>query len=84
MLIFHVILNFINYFSQILGPLQPSRRRSLFTLASSMVVFLSKAYNLLPLVTHAKAALRDEIVGSNIVKFLPVSCSGLSYCLLSE
>lgn len=44
------------------GPLQPSRRRSLFTLASSMVVFLSKAYNLLPLVTHAKAVLRDEII----------------------
>lgn len=44
------------------GPLQPSRRRSLFTLASSMVVFLSKAYNFLPLVTHAKAALRDEII----------------------
>ncbi|KAH6824536.1 hypothetical protein C2S53_010350 [Perilla frutescens var. hirtella] len=44
------------------GPLQPFRRRSLFTLASSMVIFLSKAYNFLPLVTHAKAALRDEII----------------------
>lgn len=69
MLIFHVISNLINYSSHFLGPLQPSRRRSLFTLASSMVVFLSKAYNLLPLVTHAKAVLRDEIVGSNIVNF---------------
>ncbi|KAL8500821.1 hypothetical protein ACS0TY_020416 [Phlomoides rotata] len=44
------------------GPLQPSRCRSLFTLATSMIIFLSKAYNFFPLVTHAKAALRDEIV----------------------
>ncbi|KAL0397581.1 UNVERIFIED_CONTAM: protein SEMI-ROLLED LEAF 2 [Sesamum calycinum] len=44
------------------GQLQPSRRRSLFTLATSMIVFLSKAYNFLPLVTSAKTTLRDEIV----------------------
>ncbi|KAK4411064.1 protein SEMI-ROLLED LEAF 2 [Sesamum angolense] len=44
------------------GQLQPSRRRSLFTLATSMILFLSKAYNFLPLVTSAKTTLRDEIV----------------------
>ncbi|PIN14084.1 putative transmembrane protein cmp44E [Handroanthus impetiginosus] len=46
------------------GPLQPSRRRSLFTLATSMILFLSEAYNFLPLVNSAKAALRNEIVGA--------------------
>ncbi|KAL6569925.1 hypothetical protein OROMI_014439 [Orobanche minor] len=44
------------------GPIQPSRRRSLFTLATSMILFLSKAYDFLPLVTSAKAVLKDEIV----------------------
>ncbi|KAL6495698.1 hypothetical protein OROGR_030261 [Orobanche gracilis] len=44
------------------GPIQPSRRRSLFTLATSMILFLSKAYDFLPLVTIAKAVLKDEIV----------------------
>ncbi|KAK6162993.1 hypothetical protein DH2020_002834 [Rehmannia glutinosa] len=39
------------------GPLQPSRRRSLFTLATSMILFLAKAYDYLPLVTSAKAAV---------------------------
>ncbi|KAF9592741.1 hypothetical protein IFM89_017311 [Coptis chinensis] len=42
------------------GPLQPSRRRSLFTLAISMIIFTSKAYNVLPLVSHAKALLTDK------------------------
>ncbi|XP_073288526.1 protein SEMI-ROLLED LEAF 2-like isoform X2 [Primulina huaijiensis] len=44
------------------GPLQPSRRRSLFTLATSMILFLSEAYNFRPLVTSAKAALTDKTV----------------------
>ncbi|KAL7120524.1 hypothetical protein ACP275_02G128100 [Erythranthe tilingii] len=44
------------------GPLQPSRRRSLFTLAASMILFLSKAHGFLPLATYAKAALTDEII----------------------
>ncbi|KAK4364377.1 hypothetical protein RND71_015735 [Anisodus tanguticus] len=42
--------------------LPPSRRRSLFTLSTSMIIFLSKAYHFLPLVTSAKAALTDETV----------------------
>ncbi|KAL2461240.1 Uncharacterized protein Adt_44660 [Abeliophyllum distichum] len=44
------------------GPLQPSRRRSLFTLATSMILFLSKAYNFIPLVASAKAALTEKTV----------------------
>ncbi|KAJ0037491.1 hypothetical protein Pint_23978 [Pistacia integerrima] len=39
------------------GPLQPSRRRSLFTLAMCMIIFASKAYNISPLVFCAKTAL---------------------------
>ncbi|XP_031745206.1 protein SEMI-ROLLED LEAF 2-like isoform X2 [Cucumis sativus] len=44
------------------GKLQPSRRRSLFTLATSMIIFTSKAYNIVPLVPCAKAALTNETV----------------------
>ncbi|BBH07343.1 hypothetical protein Prudu_019254 [Prunus dulcis] len=44
------------------GPLPPSRRRSLFTLATSMILFLSKAYNILSLVHRAKASLMDKTV----------------------
>lgn len=40
--------------------LQPSRRRSLFTLATSMIIFVSKAYNIIPLVPFAKSSLTDE------------------------
>ncbi|KAK9290998.1 hypothetical protein L1049_009181 [Liquidambar formosana] len=44
------------------GPLQPSRRRSLFTLATSMIIFSSKAFNILPLIPSAKAALTEKMV----------------------
>ncbi|XP_004304390.1 PREDICTED: uncharacterized protein LOC101298629 [Fragaria vesca subsp. vesca] len=44
------------------GPLPPSRRRSLFTLATSMILFLSKAYNFVSLVDRAKAKLTDKQV----------------------
>ncbi|TQD89872.1 hypothetical protein C1H46_024574 [Malus baccata] len=44
------------------GLLPPSRRRSLFTLATSMILFLSKAYNIVSLVRRAKAVLVDKIV----------------------
>ncbi|XP_022147837.1 uncharacterized protein LOC111016661 isoform X2 [Momordica charantia] len=44
------------------GQLQPSHRRSLFTLATSMIIFTSKAYNIMPLVPRAKAALTSETV----------------------
>ncbi|KAG9145043.1 hypothetical protein Leryth_018334 [Lithospermum erythrorhizon] len=42
------------------GPLQPSRLRSLFTLATSMIIFLSQAFDFQPLVASAKAALTDK------------------------
>ncbi|XP_026429408.1 uncharacterized protein LOC113325418 isoform X1 [Papaver somniferum] len=44
------------------GSLQPSRCRSLFTMATSMIIFASKAYNIIPLVALAKASLTDEAV----------------------
>ncbi|OIW05216.1 hypothetical protein TanjilG_14769 [Lupinus angustifolius] len=44
------------------GPLQPSRRRSLFTLATSMIVFSSKAFNIVPLAHSAKALLIERKV----------------------
>nr|DAD29704.1 TPA_asm: hypothetical protein HUJ06_031172 [Nelumbo nucifera] len=42
--------------------LKPSRRRSLFTLATSMIIFSAKTYNILPLVPFAKAPLTDKTV----------------------
>lgn len=44
------------------GPLPPSRRRSLFTLAASMVLFSSKAFNLFPLADFTKVALQGPMV----------------------
>ncbi|KAH1258100.1 Protein EFR3 cmp44E [Glycine max] len=43
------------------GPLPPSRRRSLFTLATSMIVFSSKEYNIDHLVQSAKAVLTEKV-----------------------
>ncbi|XP_010523668.1 PREDICTED: uncharacterized protein LOC104801976 isoform X2 [Tarenaya hassleriana] len=45
-----------------LGSLQPSRRRSLFTLATSMIIFSAKAFDVPPLVNSAKAALNEKTV----------------------
>ncbi|CAK8575461.1 unnamed protein product [Lathyrus sativus] len=42
--------------------LQASRRRSLFTLATSMIIFTSKAYNILSLISIAKMTLTDRTV----------------------
>ncbi|KAF5752651.1 hypothetical protein HS088_TW01G00566 [Tripterygium wilfordii] len=44
------------------GCLQPSRRRSLFTLGTCMIIFSSKAYNISSLIPSAKAALTDNTV----------------------
>lgn len=44
------------------GQLQPSRRRSLFTLATFMIVFSAKTFNILPLVSLAKESLTDKTV----------------------
>ncbi|CAA2988358.1 EFR3 homolog B [Olea europaea subsp. europaea] len=43
-------------------PLPPSRRRSLFVLSTSMIIFSSKAFNILPLVPCVKAVLTDKVV----------------------
>uniref|UniRef100_A0A1J3GBB5 Protein EFR3-like protein n=1 Tax=Noccaea caerulescens TaxID=107243 RepID=A0A1J3GBB5_NOCCA len=44
------------------GPLPPSRRRSLFTLAASMVLFSSKAFNLFSLAEFTKVALQRPTI----------------------
>ncbi|KAG2309456.1 hypothetical protein Bca52824_029204 [Brassica carinata] len=44
------------------GPLPPSRRRSLFTLAASMVLFSSKAFNLFPLADFTKVAFQGPTI----------------------
>ncbi|CAL0310588.1 unnamed protein product [Lupinus luteus] len=54
------------------GPLQPSRRRSLFTLATSMIVFSSKAFNIVPLAHSAKALLIERKVRHSCSRILPL------------
>ncbi|KAK4371504.1 hypothetical protein RND71_010979 [Anisodus tanguticus] len=44
------------------GSLPPSRKRSLFVLATSMIIFSSKAYNIPSLIPCAKATLSDKTV----------------------
>ncbi|XP_020519732.1 uncharacterized protein LOC18428932 isoform X2 [Amborella trichopoda] len=44
------------------GSLPPSRCRSLFTLATSMIIFASKAYNIQSIVPCLKAALTEKMV----------------------
>ncbi|KAL2923616.1 Protein EFR3-like protein [Bienertia sinuspersici] len=44
------------------GPLPPSRRRSLFTLATVMIIFSAKAYDIQSLVSCAKATLNNKMV----------------------
>ncbi|KAF3779355.1 hypothetical protein EJ110_NYTH41675 [Nymphaea thermarum] len=44
------------------GPLQPCRRRSLFTLATAMIVFLARAYGIVSLIPTIKACLTDTTV----------------------
>ncbi|XP_060185208.1 protein SEMI-ROLLED LEAF 2 isoform X2 [Lycium barbarum] len=44
------------------GSLPPSRKRSLFVLATSMIIFSSKAYNIPSLVPCGKATLSDKMV----------------------
>ncbi|XP_047330036.1 protein SEMI-ROLLED LEAF 2-like isoform X2 [Impatiens glandulifera] len=44
------------------GTLPPSRRKSLYTLATSLIIFSSKAFNIAPLVQCAKTALSDKVV----------------------
>ncbi|KAK9671045.1 hypothetical protein RND81_12G003000 [Saponaria officinalis] len=44
------------------GPLPPSRRRSLFTVATAMIIFSAKAYDIHPLVSCAKATLHHKTI----------------------
>ncbi|XP_042398166.1 protein SEMI-ROLLED LEAF 2-like isoform X1 [Zingiber officinale] len=44
------------------GPLSPSRCRSLFTLATAMIIFSSKAFNISPLIPTAKSSLTETMV----------------------
>ena len=46
----------------ILGPLPPSRRRSLYTLATTMIIVSGKAFSIVPLVPGAKATLANKMV----------------------
>ncbi|EXB52897.1 hypothetical protein L484_004961 [Morus notabilis] len=48
------------------GSIPPSRRRSLFILATSMILFSLKAYNIVSLVHVAKAAIRDKMSSQKI------------------
>ncbi|KAJ6756298.1 putative EXPRESSED-RELATED [Salix purpurea] len=43
-------------------PLSPSRRRSLFALATSMILFTSKAYNMIPLIYCTKVVLTEKMI----------------------
>ncbi|CAN6806375.1 unnamed protein product [Brassica oleracea] len=45
---------------QFLRPLQPLRRRSLFTLATSMIIFSARAFNIPPLVNSAKTHCKKK------------------------
>ncbi|KAL8459913.1 hypothetical protein ACS0TY_031715 [Phlomoides rotata] len=44
------------------GCVPPSRRRSLFVLSTSMVIFASKAYNIPPLIPLVKPTISDKVV----------------------
>ncbi|XP_042019901.1 protein SEMI-ROLLED LEAF 2-like [Salvia splendens] len=44
------------------GTLPASRRRSLYMLSSSMIIFSAKVYNILPLIPVVKAAISDKVV----------------------
>lgn len=48
------------------GPLPPSRRRSLYMLATSMILFSSTAFNILPLID----CVRDAVAGKQVDPFL--------------
>ncbi|XP_045793332.1 protein SEMI-ROLLED LEAF 2-like [Trifolium pratense] len=62
------------------GPLPPSRRRSLYTLAVSMIMLSSKAYNIVPLINNTKQVLTERKIDPflqlvddklQVVKFAP-------------
>ncbi|KAL0346241.1 UNVERIFIED_CONTAM: protein SEMI-ROLLED LEAF 2 [Sesamum radiatum] len=44
------------------GTLPPSRRRSLFVLSTCMIIFSSKAYNIIPVLPHVKVTISDRVI----------------------
>ncbi|KAM7270197.1 hypothetical protein ACFE04_029411 [Oxalis oulophora] len=59
---FQLAFSLRNYALKQKGPLTPSRRRSLFTLATSMILFAAKAYNIIPLIHRIKVTLTEKTV----------------------
>ncbi|EXB93650.1 hypothetical protein L484_018036 [Morus notabilis] len=59
----------VNFLKCLLGSIPPSRRRSLFILATSMILFSLKAYNIVSLVHVAKAAIRDKMEIAVLIAF---------------
>ncbi|KAK9065766.1 hypothetical protein SSX86_015169 [Deinandra increscens subsp. villosa] len=49
------------------GSLAPSRRRSLYTLATSMIIISGKAFGIVPLVPLAKSTLSDKMVDPYLI-----------------
>jgi len=58
----HVSLVSDKYLTICLDSLPPSCRRSLFTLATSMIVFASRAFNVATLLPICKSMLNDRTV----------------------
>ncbi|THU49000.1 hypothetical protein C4D60_Mb06t04950 [Musa balbisiana] len=50
------------------GPLPPSRRRSLYTLATAMLIFSSKAFNIGPLIPIVKSPLNEKTSEISMVR----------------
>lgn len=62
MFIGHHLFNWSHNLAVIAESLSPSRRRSLFTLATSMILFSSKAFNIIPLIYCTKVVLTEKMV----------------------
>ncbi|CAI9117370.1 OLC1v1018750C1 [Oldenlandia corymbosa var. corymbosa] len=66
------------------GGLQPSQRRSLFTLASYMLIFLARACNLLVLIPVIKSSLTDETVDPYLKLVEDIRLQALSTTAMSD
>lgn len=61
-LIFHQFETQATTCALIAGSLPPSRCRSLFTLATSMILFSSKVFNIFPLIDRMQAIFEEKMV----------------------
>lgn len=59
---FQVAFSLMTHSLRETGSLPPSRRRSLFTLATSMTIFSSRAFNVAPLIPICKSMLNEKTV----------------------